>query len=982
MLSRIERPEVYCCPLAAQVSGNYWYLANADENDFLLVIDFSDTSELKIVGKVRTGIWYMPSLEKQGDYVYVVGDQNAKFQVVNVQDPLRPRLAGSLSLHDTAAMDIAVSGDYAYVADYEGLRIIDVSNPASPSQVSYLPHNECNAVHVCDDRAYVLANYDSLVIVDVSDPAHPQAIGGCALDGGWDIRVQDDVAYIVGDLLLALDVSDPSEPTELARVEDVYAATLELAGNRAYLLGDGLFAYDISDPSAPVLLGMNGDAYTEESDVLSVQGEQVYSSYDEEFWIFDFSDLGPPVVGSVPEIHGKDIALRDTLAFVTEPYEGLTTVNVADPFNPFRLGLFTLSAYPTGVRVQDTLAFVSSYDVGLQVVNVANPLMPSLVGSCTLYSYSNALAVQGARAYVATSDSGVCIINVADPAHPVVMSRARTRRVALDVTVQDSLMFVADADSGLMIVNVRDPYNPVLLSGLTQFYGSAVAVHGSVAFVAGWEYPGWDATLFAVSVADPRNPQVLGRLRQYGNSVTVRDSFAYVTSTTGMYVVNVANPAAMFRVGNTWTDAHAVALRDHYAFVAGYGLQVVDISNPTGGVNTTLLDAPADEGCSFYEAASQGTYLYVASDSGLHCVDVALPESMRVVGTLPAPASGSLALLAPPYVFLATRESLLVVDVMNPSQPTREGSYPGSFTDIELRGFDAYAPYSSFWQDSCGLAVLDISVPVQPALVGLCTLGMRPGAVVRNVALKDSWAYVTGDSEYLSGIYIVNVHDRVHPRLARFFAIDTGYALGLAAAGNYLYVGTGSSGLLVLDITNPVQPVEVTRCPQVPYANDVAFSGNYAAVAAGTAGVQVVDVTDLRNPVRYGYYRDDLYCYHHVLLNGDLAYGGSEYALGAFRVGPTGGQDEKAVAPVKSYLRVAPNPCRSRAKIAYSLAGPGPFTLRLYDISGRLAAVIGHGQIQLGPHVLDYDTRQLPRGVYLLRLESRDFTATRKLIVQ
>jgi hypothetical protein len=57
--------------------------------------------------------------------------------VIDVSNPANPREVG---FFDTPgfALDVYVSGNYAYVADgYAGLRVIDVSNPANPREVGY-----------------------------------------------------------------------------------------------------------------------------------------------------------------------------------------------------------------------------------------------------------------------------------------------------------------------------------------------------------------------------------------------------------------------------------------------------------------------------------------------------------------------------------------------------------------------------------------------------------------------------------------------------------------------------------------------------------------------------------------------------------------------------------------------------------------------------------------------------------------------------
>lgn len=96
-----------------------------------------------------------------------------------------PLLIGS---YDTpgSANDVYVSGDYAYVADWDsGLQIIDISNPASPVPVgSYDTPGSALDVYVLGNYAYVADGWNSgLLIIDVSDPASPVFVGSYETTG-------------------------------------------------------------------------------------------------------------------------------------------------------------------------------------------------------------------------------------------------------------------------------------------------------------------------------------------------------------------------------------------------------------------------------------------------------------------------------------------------------------------------------------------------------------------------------------------------------------------------------------------------------------------------------------------------------------------------------------------------------------------------------------------------------------------------------
>lgn len=86
--------------------------------------------------------------------------------------------------------------------------------------------------------------------------------------------------------------------------------------------------------------------------------------------------------------------------------------------------------------------------------------------------------------------------------------------------------------------------------------------------------------------------------------------------------------------------------------------------------------------------------------------------------------------------------------------------------------------------------------------------------------------------------------------------------------------------------------------------------------------------------------------------------------------------------PGRLALNIAPNPIRNRAVIAYSVPMAGPVSLKLYDVSGSLVKTLAGGYAGAGSHTARLDAAGLPRGVYLLGLESGESRVTKKLILE
>lgn len=119
-------------------------------------------------------------------------------RIIDVSDPASLTEVGFFDTQGSAD-DIAVIGNYAYVADFnEGLRIIDLSNPASPTAVGFFDTEDfALGVAVSENLAYVTALSDGLRIIDVSDPANPEEVGFFDTAGSaYRVAVRDNLAYV------------------------------------------------------------------------------------------------------------------------------------------------------------------------------------------------------------------------------------------------------------------------------------------------------------------------------------------------------------------------------------------------------------------------------------------------------------------------------------------------------------------------------------------------------------------------------------------------------------------------------------------------------------------------------------------------------------------------------------------------------------------------------------------------------------------
>ena len=300
------------------------------------------------------------------------------------------------------------------------------------------------------------------------------------------------------------------------------------------------------------------------------------------------------------------------------------------------------------------------------------------------------------------------------------------------------------------------------------------------------------ATLFQSPLPDPLNVELVGQFPGPAGHVAVQGAYAYVTSwdadaqLPGLRIIDVSDPAAPFEASfyDTAEEVSDVAVAGTYAYLGDWsgGLRIIDVSDPANPSETGFCDTPGF----FSEVALAGTYAYLADYTGLHIIDVSDPATPSEEGFY-AMVSGRVAVMGS-YAYLVDG-GLRIIDVSNPTDPFEAGFYQIDSAD-DVAVAENYAYVASGFS---GLRIIDVSTPTAPTETGFYTT--YPAYAYR-VTVAGSYAfvpYVFAEGGYALGI--LDVSDPSAPFEAGFYDYS---ARDVAVAGDYIYVGAGDGGLLIL----------------------------------------------------------------------------------------------------------------------------------------------------------------------------------------
>jgi hypothetical protein len=313
--------------------------------------------------------------------------------------------------NETFSLNVKVADGVAFVARFGEVRLVDVSDPAHPSDLGAVPSE--------DDPGY---DFNDVKLFEVGGATH---------------------AVLAGALSPVVDASDPTHPIITAKLGEyahsVFVRIDDLGRPLAYLAtyGPDVPIYDLSDPFAPALIDR----------VDLPVGVAVHDLYaDEDHLYLNGSTAGLQVM----ERDGDGWSVAGALP---SPYSHASWVSEVEGRRLAIVGDEGKDAYLHVIDVDpgsaDFMTEVGSYQTRPEV------------------SIHNMMWL-GDRAYLTYYQDGVRILDMRDPSQPELLAYFHTwdleaggtgpfeGAIGLDVDVDAGLVYVADIERGLLILRQTD----------------------------------------------------------------------------------------------------------------------------------------------------------------------------------------------------------------------------------------------------------------------------------------------------------------------------------------------------------------------------------------------------------------------------------------------------------------------------------------------------------------------------------------------
>ncbi|MBE7525259.1 hypothetical protein HS096_02625 [candidate division WWE3 bacterium] len=910
-------------PSVVAVQGAYAYVVNASAGT-LSIVDISDPKSPIEVSESFSSATIGSSVQGiavSGDFAYLttinLHSTTKNFTVINVKDPLNPRIEGSTNTHNSGTADcdprgVVIQGKYAYVANdvasascvQNAVAIIDVSDPSNPtfaggSNLGATNIVAARAIAVAGRYAYVAStnvgggDTNQVAMVDISSSTRPQFINRIGLSNSkrpLDIALQGNYFYVSD--------NDNNEFTVVkikgVETQSLVAHAAEIG--RLEVRSDGYVAGNFA---------ISGGLTVQGNAVCLANGSGCLWGITADGTITPNRSLADIRVTGDAEFANNVIVLpTSTTAFTTST-------------------IFTFTGVQYGIKIQGDYAYAG---VGgrLAIFDISQPSSTQLVSNAFWNSCSVCLPdmfhVAGNYVYLIqdnnSSDTMFQVIDVTDPRNQrrvATFDLGNSGFQAID-GVGKYVYLVNNTDNILVSVDVSNPLSPSLVSSVAvSSTPRDIRVRNGLAYIVS---EGTDT----ISIFDVSNPKAMRELATTSTSLTLPNSsdprnldiqgpYAYVMGRTSstLSIIDISattTPRVVSQYTTTNANPDSVYVSGRYAYIpmetSSYGIDVVDIS--TSG--TPRRVGFIGTGAVPQDIAIKGRYAFIVEGSG----------NMRVMDIGAAIETNGLVAHNAEIGQLNVRGN----ESIGGDLVVRGGAYVGRGGLLVDGGFAVIsAATSSFGGNihvsAAGESRFEGSLYVRTATTntflgfvsstrGEFSQGLSVGG--RAVCLRDKtgcppdaliWTYNSASDTVLtvSSTVDVKIGGSIDNTLVdgdSFKNVSTstldGDPKAVKAQGQYVYVAKGNGKLEVFRIgLNGVASSTANVMVTSTAIQDMEVQGRYAyfSLNAGTNNFKVVDLLDPTAPTSVGASSDDSFssASHYLAVRGKYAYmsGGGKFTV-------------------------------------------------------------------------------------------------------
>ncbi|WP_297454063.1 beta-propeller fold lactonase family protein [Persephonella sp.] len=443
------------------------------------------------------------------------------------------------------------------------------------------------------------------------------------------------------------------------------------------------------------------------------------------------------------------------------------------------------------------------------------------------------------------------------------------------VTVQEDSPDPAQAKAYLLTYALCNPEDPVLLNVEDLPKGNipsdiVVSPEKKKLFI-----PDGENGLIEADISDQSKPEVDGFVNTDGsvNGVALKDDGTYaIVTDNDKGVKSIATdliPPIVLGYASTYAAIDLTETKDKlYSLIADAycGLRVADVSDPANPkiLNDCVWDTTRY--ANSVAVSNDGNTAYVATSAGgVKVYDVSDKKAPNNVADIPVKSSGdscnneAINCDAAHDVYLDESRGLLFVAegtaglrIFNISDNTEKGSLDDGDTssasnnDIRTVELTPDGQKAILGDIKRGVVIVDVSNPANPTEEQVISTGI---GLQDSVAINGNYIYVAAGQNGVK-VFDATSYNEVASLSYKEDSTDTIFAnaIKISTDGKLAFVSDVDKGLVILDISNPANPVVLGMLdtPGESYSSVIDGDKSIGFVADGSKGLLLLDVSSFK----------------------------------------------------------------------------------------------------------------------------------------
>ncbi|MFW9827667.1 MAG: LVIVD repeat-containing protein [Candidatus Thorarchaeota archaeon] len=262
-----------------------------------------------------------------------------------------------------------------------------------------------------------------------------------------------------------------------------------------------------------------------------------------------------------------------------------------------------------------------------------------------------------------------------------------------------------------------------------------------------------------------------------------------------------------------------------------YGLRIINISNPS---QPEILGTYYNVGYPFAVESKDDVVYLTDQSEGLILLDISdLSQPTSIEGQYTGSGVGRDLQIVGDLLFLADGEDgLIILNISNPHAPIFISSYGPGCDHLDVEGEIVYISYGE------SIRLVDISDPANPTYLGQF---FASDIVLWNPTVSDDFIYLAIHGGTHSELKILDARDPTHVvQLSEFDSF--GIFQCCHVEESFLFAVNSEYGLYIIDISNPLSPIEIKRFFDGGVPWDMVLDDGLIYLC-GSEGLQILQVS-------------------------------------------------------------------------------------------------------------------------------------------